>query len=520
VIAEKVVLLATDDSRSIELAQAFGRGFSALAESVVVETAQGAAASAVARVRGIHGSLPLAVMVGSDADAVEAIGAGADEAMVLSRVDTNGLLVLIERARARAIQRMAHASERDSTAHADKLAALGTVVAGVAHEVNNPLAALLLSVDTLRLAVGPVLDASLELQRLAAAGSALAPAEVAQLAARARNGLQIEEVRELLDETAAHAQTIADIVRDLRIYARADEDEAPQLVHIPNLIDQVLRIVGREITARGHIERDYAPSLPLLAVPPSRVVQVITNVLLNAAHAIGEVERPVHRVRISVRADNEFVAVSISDTGPGIAPEALERIFDPFYTTKRPGNGTGLGLSISRAILKRLGGDLLAESVHGHGATFIALVPQPDPESLRAAHRRPVSERPRALARRRATVLVVEADERLLRNYPRILRDRYDVIVAADGQEAIDLLASGSVADAVLTELVLPELDGRRLYAWLEEYRPELARHTVFVTSASQDEYGDFVARSGTRVLAKPAMRAQVLQALEETLNG
>jgi CheY-like chemotaxis protein len=378
----------------------------------------------------------------------------------------------------------------------------------------------LLAVDALRLVIGPALDASRELQRLAADGSALSPTEVAQLAARARNGAELDEVRQILDETSSHVQTIADIVRDLRIYARADDDEPPQLVHVPNLVNQVLRIVGREIATRGHVERDYAADLPLLVVPHSRIVQVVTNVLVNAAHAISEIERPVHRVRISVRADSEFVAVSISDTGPGIAAEALERIFDPFYTTKRVGAGTGLGLSISRAILRRLGGDLLAESVHGQGATFIALLPLPDQDALRAAHRGSVGERTRAPAHRRATVLVVEGDERLLRNYPRILHDHYDIIVATDGQEAIDLLTSGSVADAVLTDLALPEVDGRRLFAWLEEYRPQLARRTIFVTSCLDGEYRDFLGSLDNRVIPKPATRGQLLQALGETLRG
>jgi signal transduction histidine kinase/CheY-like chemotaxis protein len=519
VIVEKVVLLAPDSSRSAELTQVLRQGAGALAENVLVETAQGAAASAVARARVTCGSLPLAVVVESDADAVEALAAGADEAMVLPSPDTNGLLVLVERARGRAMQRIAHTSERDSTAHAEKLAALGTVVAGVAHEINNPLAAVLLAVDALRLVIRPVLDASEELQRLATAGKGLTPAEVERLAAKARNSIDLDEARELLDETASHVQVVADIVRDLRIYARADDEEAPQLVHIPNLIDQVLRVVGGEIAVRGHIERDYAASLPLLALPHSRIVQVVTNVLLNAAHAIAEVQRPVHRVRISVRADQEFLAISVSDTGPGIAPDALERIFDPFYTTRRGGGGSGLGLSISRAILRRLGGDLLAESVHGQGATFVALIPLPDAEQLRAAHHRPAGECAPALAHRRATVLVVEPDERLLRNYPRILRDQFDIILSADGQEAIDLLSSGSVADAVLTELALPEVDGRRFFSWLEEYQPELARRTIFVTDGAQDEYSDFLARVGNRVIVKPATRAQLLQALVDTLR-
>jgi two-component system, NtrC family, sensor kinase len=291
-------------------------------------------------------------------------------------------------------------------------------------------------------------------------------------------------------------------------------------VQLPDLIDQVLRIVGRGIQDRGHIERDYAPDLPALALPRSRIVQVITNVLVNASQAIAEVDRPVHRVRISMRTDGEYAAVSISDTGPGVPPAELERIFDPFYTTKRVGAGTGLGLSISRAILRGLGGDLLAESVHGQGATFIALIPLPDPQSLRAAYRRSAGDlRVGAPAPRRANVLVVDDDERLLRMYPRILRGRYDVIVASDGQEAIDLLVSGSPADAVLTDLSMPEVDGPQLFAWLETHRPELAQRTIFVTGSTPEAHGGFLARITNRIVAKPATGVQLLHALAETLR-
>jgi len=105
-------------------------------------------------------------------------------------------------------------------------------------------------------------------------------------------------------------------------------------------------------------------------------------VLVNALHAVREVERDSHRVRISVRADDEAVAIAVSDTGPGISPEHVERIFDPFFTTKRQSLGTGLGLSISRSIMRSLGGDLLVESIHGQGAEFVLLLPLPEPDAL------------------------------------------------------------------------------------------------------------------------------------------
>jgi signal transduction histidine kinase len=489
VTTHKTVLLAADESRVDALAAMLRRRDAAMADQTLIEPASTATAAAVARVRAVQGSIPLGVIVESDADAIEAIAAGADEAAVVPDHHPDAIIVLVERTRARAAFRLAHASERAQVAHADKLAALGTVVAGVAHEINNPLAAVLLAIEALRLGT--------------------------------KNGARAEEMHELFEEIVSHVQTIADIVRDLRIYGRLDDGEAPQLVQMPDLIDQVLRIVGPSIRDRGHVERDYAPDLPMLALPRSRVLQVITNVLVNAAHAIAEVDRPVHRVRISIRADAEYAAVSISDTGPGIPPEALECIFDPFYTTKRVGAGTGLGLSISRAILRQLGGDLLAESVHGQGATFIALVPVPDPDSLSRASRASAGNlRVGAPSCRRATVLIVEDDERLLRSYPRILRDHYDVIVACDGQEAIDLLVSGSPADVVLSDLALPEVDGPQLFAWLEDNRPELARRTVFITGGASDAYGKFLAQVSNTVVAKPATRAQILQALAEALRS
>ena len=316
-------------------------------------------------------------------------------------------------------------------------------------------------------------------------------------------------------------EAIAQIVRDLRVFARSDEDEQPQIVHLPDLLDQVIRIVGREVTTRGNLERDYAPDLPVLALPRARVAQVIANVLVNAAHALDEIRRPVHRVRISARADTEAVAISIADTGPGIAPEALDRIFDPFFTTKADRNGTGLGLSISRSILRRIGGDLIVESVHGVGATFVALIPLTDPASLREAYQRTskVRQAP-VVSAARSSILVVDDDDRILRSYPRILQGRFDVIAAADGQEAIDLLASGSNPDVILTDLAMPGVDGRELYAWLVENRPELARRTIFVTGGPTTErHAEFLSRVKNPVYEKPIRAEALVAVILETLS-
>jgi signal transduction histidine kinase len=486
----------------------------------IVSPVGATAAVAVASVRDKHGGEPLGYLARTDAEALEAIASGADEAMRLPELDAHHVLLLLDRTAQRASVRRAQENERTSAVQSEMLAALGTIVAGVAHEINNPLAAILLSTEVLKNLIGPLFEGAAEVGRLASLHRAVSSEEIARLAAIVETGSHSVEGKLVLDELTGLAETIAAVVRDLRIYARSNDDEAAQIVNVTDLIEQVLRIVGREITTRGNIERDYGQDLPLLLVPRTRIVQVLTNILVNAAHALQEVQRPVHRVRITMRVDAEAVAISISDTGPGIAPEALERIFDPFYTTKREGSGTGLGLSISRAILQRIGGDLVVESVHGVGATFIAMIPLPARDALRDALRRSAASRHQPFAAERpASVLVVDDDVRLLRAYPRILRERYDVLVAADGQEAIDLLVSGSKVDVIVTDVAMPEVDGRQLYGWLNEQRPELARRTLFVTASLADRvYEDFLSRLGGRVLEKPVSAEALFRAIDGIL--
>lgn len=165
---------------------------------------------------------------------------------------------------------------------------------------------------------------------------------------------------------------------------------------------------------------------------------------------MAEVARPMHRLRISTRADEEGLVISISDSGPGIPPDQLERIFDPFFTTKKPGEGTGLGLALSSDLVNRMGGQLMVESDFGQGATFLVYLPLGKP-AARADEPKGSAWAPESYGRR-SVILAVDDDERVLRAYARALREQYDVLLATDGQEAIDLLASGSHADAVLTD--------------------------------------------------------------------
>jgi CheY-like chemotaxis protein/anti-sigma regulatory factor (Ser/Thr protein kinase) len=334
-----------------------------------------------------------------------------------------------------------------------------------------------------------------------------------------RTGEDLEECMALLSDSVSAADAIARVVKDLTVFARQDDEGPPSVIDLTALLDQVLRMVGRHLRTVAAVELDYPSDSPIVIAPSARLAQVFTNLLLNATHALEEHPADAHRVRISVRADEEAVAVSISDTGPGIAPDVIERIFDPFFTTKGQKQGTGLGLSISRSILQRLGGDLLVESVHGQGATFIALIPAPDREAVLEAWR---GTRTKALVDNtepdHCRLLVVDDDERVLRSFARSLDDRHTLLLARDAAEALALLDSGSHADVVVADSSPPTRAGVTLVEELRVRNSPLAHAVVLVVNPDEESDAAVVA-CGRPILTKPVDRASLSSAVTEALK-
>lgn len=483
----------------------------------------GPVTEAIALARQQVGGAPIGFVVEDEVSALEALTAGADEVLIWPPRDDGAIQGFFDRVKLRATLRRGRERANAALAHAEKLTALGTLVAGVAHEINNPLTVLQLGIEASANLLTPLAKVATELDLWASRGGGASPEQIRTLHELTSGGASAQEGKQLLDEMLGAIGSIANIVRDLRIFARSDgEREEAQLLDVSDVVDQALRLAGRELNMVARIERDYARDLPRVLVPHGRLTQVLVNVVANAAQAIREIERPVHRVRIVTRSDGESIAVSISDTGPGIAPQILEHIFDPFFTTKRAGYGTGLGLSISRSIMYDLGGDLIVESVHGSGATFILLLPIPDYASVRRAYLRqhPATASPSQPSPKR-TVLVVDDDDRVLSAYARALGRSCEVLMASDGREAIELLSSGSQPDAVVCELALPETDGKALLEWLQRERPDLAKRTVFVSSeTTQQQYEGFLNELTNCVLTKPVTASALLAALNEVAEA
>lgn len=458
--------------------------------------------------------LVLAVLTDTAAEATMALASGADEAAMITDVlDVAQLISVVDRARARGQGRVLRDTLRDTVVHAEKLRALGTVVAGVAHEVNNPLAAMLLSLEHLRSNVEPILKGAKRVLALASMRRSLSAQEVEDMARFFATGTPEGENEQIFDELTSCADTIADVVRDLAVFSRVQESERRELVHIPRLIDQVLRIVGRDLRQLARVEREFIGDELLVAAPRARLVQIFCNLIINATQAIRDAGRGAHFLRISCRADEASLVVSFADTGVGIQAEDVDRIFDTFYTTK--GEGTGLGLSISRAIARSLGGELLAESVHGEGANFICIFPKATAEDLAVLKPNPHAKRSAAPQHKRTSLMLVDPDSRVLRSLPRALRDDYDIITAGDGQEAIDLLQSGSQPSAILSEIDLPDVSGPAFWQWMSTHRPDLCSKTLFFSSpAVARAHPDFVAVLPHAVLEKPFPRELLTLAL------
>jgi PAS domain S-box-containing protein len=368
---------------------------------------------------------------------------------------------------------------------ADRMASVGTLAAGVAHEINNPLAFILANLE-------------FALDELRAAGG-IDP-DIPRALAEARDGgLRVRE-----------------IVRDLKAFSRADTEER-EAVDLRRVIQSALGLAQNEIRHRARLEVE-AGDVPRVVGSEHRLGQVLLNLLINAAQSIPEGRATEHVVRAATdTAPDGRARVSISDTGSGIAPDVLPRIFDPFFTTKPVGVGTGLGLSICHGIVSGLGGEIQVESTPGKGSRFTVLLP-PAPAGAQA--RTPATPA-RPPPPRRGRILVVDDEGLVGRAVVRILSPQHEVVARTSARAALEDVTRGERFDLVLCDLMMPDMTGMELHARLGEVTPALAERTVFLTGgAFSASAREFLARARNARIEKPfepeQLRALVARVLAE----
>ncbi|HJL17996.1 MAG TPA: ATP-binding protein [Sandaracinaceae bacterium LLY-WYZ-13_1] len=362
---------------------------------------------------------------------------------------------------------------------ADRLAAVGAVAAGVAHEINNPLTYILSNAD----ALAQQLDAR------------EAPPPGAPL-------------RRMIDDIREGAHRVGDVVKGLRTMSHpSDEDVSP--VELGPVVESSLAIARSDLSQRARVSLSLPDDLPPVRANPARLGQVFLNVLVNAAQALEEHGRRGHlEVRASRR--GEWVEVRVRDDGPGIPEHARSRVFEPFFTTKPVGRGTGLGLAISRQIVEGVGGKMEIESRPGEGTEVLIC--------LRPAEGRPSREPATAAsdgAGRAVRVLIVDDDERVARSLRRMLRE-HEVDVAVGGRAGLEHLEREDY-DVVFCDLMMPDVTGMDVHAHLRDEGRGREDRLVFVTGgAFTSAARAFVASIDNLVVEKPFSAESVRRVVRE----
>ncbi len=369
---------------------------------------------------------------------------------------------------------------------ADRLAAMGGLAAGVGHEINNPLAYVLLNLQALE-------------------------KELDQLARPER----VEQAREMVRNALTGVDRVRTIARDLRAFSRSDPDTR-RPVDVRRVVESSVNMARHEIRLSARLITHFDEVPPVLA-NEARLGQVLLNLLVNAAQALSERISESNEIRVHVGlAEADRVLVEVADNGPGIAPAILGRIFEPYFTTKPIGVGTGLGLSIGRSIVTSLGGTLTASNRPEGGVVFRVVLPALKSQESAA----PVPPEPNREGRR-LRVLIVEDEPALALAVERAISGRHDTLVAPGGREALEVLTRDPAFDIVLCDLMMPGMSGRELYEEVCARSSDIAARFVFMTGGTPTAgIRDFLASAQRPWLEKPFDTSALLLLLDRVASG
>jgi signal transduction histidine kinase len=357
----------------------------------------------------------------------------------------------------------------------DRLASLGMLAASVAHELNTPLASVMMNLE-------------FSLSTAQEEGS-------------------FQESLQALREALAGAGLIRDIIRDIKVFSRPDGHHfGPADVH--RVMDSALRMAHNQLFHRARIVKDYG-ELPPVHGSDARLGQVFLNLLINAAQAIPEGQRDEHEVRVVTRRAGGQVRVEIHDTGAGIPQELRERIFEPFFTTKPVGVGTGLGLPICRRLIGEMDGSIGVDSEPGRGSTFWI--------HLRVAQEQVVPRDEETKPSRQGLgVLVLDDEEAVGKALHRLLGTQHQVTTCGRAQDALAYITSGRRFDAILCDLMMPEMSGPQFHRELARLDPEQAQRVIFMTGGVfTEETRAFLRTARNPCMDKPLDIPRLLSILE-----
>jgi signal transduction histidine kinase/DNA-binding response OmpR family regulator len=376
------------------------------------------------------------------------------------------------------LERLREASEVQ-LAQSDRLASMGMLAAGVAHEINNPLSYILYNLESLAEDFPEALDALNQCQaRLVDRFGTEVVNEAMGTAASWSTAVNLPDIQARFRDALRGTRRIRDIAQGLKTFSRVEQDQL-EPVHLMDVVEAALNMCSNEIKYRARVVKEYSKT-PALMASEGRLSQVFLNLLVNAAHAIDEGDVEGNEIRVRTWVEDQQIIAEVRDTGSGIAPEHMSRLFEPFFTTKAVGAGSGLGLAISRGIIESYGGEITVDSLLGRGTTFQVRLPTGASSTTTPPPPTAVAEPNRA----RGRVLIVDDEDAIRTAMARMLKE-HETVERATGYAARELLEQDQAFDLILCDMMMPQLSGMDLHAWLLETYPRLAQQLVFVTGGA-----------------------------------
>jgi signal transduction histidine kinase len=412
--------------------------------------------------------MPVIIASGSVGEerAVAALKAGANDFVLKDGLAR--LVPAIEREVRESRVRVERTRLREQLVMSDRLASVGTLAAGIAHEINNPLA---VAMGNVEYALSSV--AALE----GGVSTAIGP-----------------EVREPLADAKDALARVRDIVRDVKLFSRAGDPAKRGPIDVRQVVKSALRMTWNEARHKAKLVEELG-EVPVIEANDSRIAQAVLNVLVNAIQALPDGRAKFHKLTVRTSTDARGWAVlEIEDTGCGIPPENLARVFEPFFTTKTDDAATGVGLPISKTIIAEAGGTIDITSEVGTGTQVRIALPPGGAAQKPAAQARPST-------RERRRIVVIDDEPGFGAVVQRTLGNEHEIVLATSSREGLARMQDGPV-DLVLCDLMMPDIDGIALYRMLD---PVTQGKMVFLTAGAFTPQGrGFLDEVPNRRLVKP----------------
>ncbi len=382
---------------------------------------------------------------------------------------------------------------RQRVALSERMLSLGTLASGVAHSINNPLQVLYSSID--------IMQQSIDRAR-AATGDTLG-------AALDTSAFELASAREA-------AERVQRVVRDLAVFTGSESGHASRLSLLAPL-ERAIRLTENTIRHKATLVREIRPGGSVMG-NEALLTQVFVHLLVNATQSIVQGTAAQNEVRVTCgRSADGRLEVSVSDTGHGMSPEVLSRVFDPFFTTRPVGEGAGLGLSVCHGTVSAMGGEIVVESELGRGSTFRVFLP-----ALGGTARPPrMTPLPAPEAMRSCRVLVIDDDPMVCRSLTRLLQAHHTVESITEATEGLLRIEAGERFDVILCDVMMPEVSGVDFYERLRVSVPDQAARVVFVTGGVfSPESRAFLDEGKHRVIEKPVAQGPLYKALLDVVRA